>query len=321
MTEKFYDLTKISKNKLDKRNNTAGAEHHNFRTDEARAEYFAALEVREKRWPIQSENRIVETSLTKTFVRIGGPVDAPPLILFHGAAGNSLSWEPNIKPLSEHFRTYAIDNPYDIGGRSVYVRDVQSLDDYMTWMDEIFTALGLSDKINIIGISYSAWLIAEYSIRHPERLAKAVLLSPGLVVQNARFIWVLRFALSMFSRNFSRSFAQWFSRDAYMKGPYYRQLAEDVADDALRLSEKCIRRRMIPPRKIKDEKWKHITTPMLILAGEHEKIYHTEKAVAHMKRAAPRVKMEIVKGAGHDLPITQGEIVNKKIIDFLKGAI
>jgi pimeloyl-ACP methyl ester carboxylesterase len=319
MKEKSADLMNKSKCKLDKQANMTSTEYHNFRTAEARAEYFAALDVREKRWPILSENRFFETSWAKTFVRIGGPIGAPPLVLIHGMAGNSLSWEPNIKALSEHFRTYAMDNPYDIGGRSVYIRDVKNLDDYMSWMDETFMMLGLSDNINIVGISFSAWLNAQYAMRCPDRLAKVVLLSPGLVVQNARFIWVFRFLLSMLNPSFSGRFAQWFSKDAYIKGPYYKQLVEDVANDALMLSGKCIPRRAVRLTKLKNEEWKRITTPMLILAGEHEKIYHPAKAIMHMKRVAPHVKMEVIGGAGHDLPITQREIVNQKMIEFFSG--
>jgi pimeloyl-ACP methyl ester carboxylesterase len=318
MNEKSAVLVNKAEFNQDMQANIAGSELHNFRTADARAEYFAALEMREKRWPIPLENRIIETSWAKTFVRIGGPIDAPPLVLIHGMAGNSLSWEPNIKALSEHFRTYAVDNPYDIGGRSVYIRDVKNLDDYMSWMDETFTMLGLNDNINIIGISFSAWLNVQYAMRRPDRLAKVVLLSPALVVQHVRFIWILRFLLSMLNRSFSRSFAQWISKDAYMKGPYYKQLVEDVANDARMLSGKCIPRHAVRPTKLKNEEWKHITVPMLILAGEHEKIYHPHKAVTHMNRVAPHVKMEVIKNAGHDLPITQSEIINQKIINFLK---
>jgi pimeloyl-ACP methyl ester carboxylesterase len=208
MKEKSVDLMSEAKCKLDKPDNITSTEYHNFRTAEARAEYFAALDVREKRWPIPLVNRIVETSWAKTFVRIGGPIDASSLVLIHGMAGNSLSWEPTIKALSEHFRTYAIDNPYDIGGRSVYIRDVQNLDDYMSWMDETFTMLDLRDNINIVGMSYGAWLTAEYAMHHSERLSKVALLSPALVVQHVRFIWVFRLILSMLNKKISRKFGQ-----------------------------------------------------------------------------------------------------------------
>jgi pimeloyl-ACP methyl ester carboxylesterase len=316
MEGKSVDLLMKAKRNLDRQANTAWTEFHPFRSAEARAEYFAALEVREKRWPIPSENRFVETPWARTFVRIGGPTDAPPLVLIHGAATNSVSWEANVKGLSEKYRTYAIDNPYDIG-RSVYVRDAKNIDDYAAWMDETFTALGLGSKVNVVGMSYGAWLICEYAIRYPQRLAKAVLLSPALTVQNVRFIWVVRCLLSMLNRSLSRNFARWTLKDAYTKGPYYRQLVEEVGNDALMMSQKCISRHVVIPTKLKDEEWKRITMPMLILAGEHEKIYDPWKAVEHVKRVAPDVKMEIIAGAGHDLPVVHSEIVNQKVVDFL----
>jgi pimeloyl-ACP methyl ester carboxylesterase len=73
------------------------------------------------------------------------------------------------------------------------------------------------------------------------------------------------------------------------------------------------------PTKLKDEEWRRIITPMLVLAGEHEKIYHPAKAMKYMKRVAPHVKMEVIEGAGHDLPVVQVDIVNQKVIEFLSA--
>jgi pimeloyl-ACP methyl ester carboxylesterase len=317
MERRSVGLLMKAKRGLDKQANMPWTEYHPFRSRDARAEYFASLEEREKRWPIPSDNRVIETSWAKTFVRIGGPPDAPPLVLMHGAATNSVSWEANVKALSEEHRTYAIDNPYDIG-RSVYHRDVKNIDEYAAWMDETFSALGLGDKLNIVGMSYGAWLTAEYALRYPQRLAKAVLISPALTVQNVRPIWVARCLLSMLNRSLSRNFAQWTLKDAYSKGSYYKQLVEEVGNDALMMSQKCISRHVVIPTKLKDEEWASITVPMLVLVGENEKIYHPRRAIEHMRRVAPNVKVEVIAGAGHDLPVAQLEIVNQKVLDFLK---
>jgi pimeloyl-ACP methyl ester carboxylesterase len=317
MEGKSVDLLMMARRRLDVQANTAWTEFHPFRSAEARAEYFAALERRERRWPIPSEDRVVETSWAKTFVRVNGPAGGPPLVLMHGAATNSVSWECNIQGLSERFRTYAIDNPYDVG-RSVYVRDAKTVDDYVAWMDETFAALGLTDGLNLVGMSYGAWLTAKYMLAHPERLARAVLLVPALTVQNVRFVWVVRCLLSMLNRRLSQNFARWTLRDAYEQGPRSRQLVEEVADDGLALSKKCLARHVVLPTKLTDAEWRHLTTPMLVLAGEHEKHYHPSKAVAHLARVAPQVKMEILAGAGHDLPAVHPELVNQKVIAFLE---
>ena len=59
--------------------------YHPFRSAEAKEEYLALYDRRIKRWPVASETRMIETSHGHTFVRISGPVDAPPLVLLHGA--------------------------------------------------------------------------------------------------------------------------------------------------------------------------------------------------------------------------------------------
>jgi len=318
MKGKSVDLLMRAKRRLDAQANTAWTEYHPFRSAEARAEYLASLERRERRWPIPSEDRVVTTSWARTFVRVGGPADGPPLVLMHGAATNSVSWECSIQGLSERFRTYAIDNPYDVG-RSVYTRDARSIDDYVAWMDEALTALGLSTGINLVGMSYGAWLTAKYALAHPERLARAVLLVPALTVQNVRFVWVVRALLSMLNRGLSQGFARWTLRDAYEQGPRARQLVEEVADDGLALSKKCISRHVVLPTKLADDEWRRLATPTLVLLGEHEKHYHPSRAVRHLARVAPRVEVEVIPGAGHDLPAVHPELVNRMVLAFLQA--
>lgn len=317
MENKSVDLLMKAKRSLDQQANSAWTEFHPFRSAAARAEYFASLERREQRWPVPSENRFVETSWARTFVRVSGPADAPPLALLHGAATNSISWEPNIEALSGKYRTYAIDNPYDVG-RSVYQRDVTNIDEFVDWMDETFGALGLGDRFDLAGMSYGAWLTAEYLLHHPERVRKAVLLSPALTVQNVRVIWIVRCLLSMLNKTLSRNFARWTLYDSYSQGGYPQQLCEEVASDGLTLAKKCISRHVVLPTKLKDTEWQRIKTPLLVLAGEHEKVYHPAKAIEYMKQVAPHVQFEVIAGAGHDLPLVQREIVNQKVLEFLQ---
>jgi hypothetical protein len=88
---------------------------HPFRSAASQAEYLALYEARARRWPIASETRQVDTPSGQTFVRISGHPAAPPLVLLHGARGNSLMWIPNIAALSARYRTYAIDTIGETG--------------------------------------------------------------------------------------------------------------------------------------------------------------------------------------------------------------
>ena len=143
--------------------------YHPFRSAKAKEEYLTYYDKKSEAWPVASENRVVETYYGKTFVRISGPSDAPPLVLLPGAAASSLMWKYSIKSLSERYCVYAIDNIYDVG-RSVYSRRMKSSDDFVSWLDELFTTLKLGNNINLMGLSYGGWLTAKYALHHPEKV-------------------------------------------------------------------------------------------------------------------------------------------------------
>ena len=54
------------------------------------------------------------------------------------------------------------------------------------------------------------------------------------------------------------------------------------------------------------------------LLGEHDVIYSPEKAVARLKRVAPSVTAEIVPDAGHAVTVVEAEVVNRRILAFLR---
>ena len=118
------------------------SDFHPFRSMEAKSRYLAFEDAMAKKWPLVSEERMVQTSFGRTFMRISGPVDAPPLVLLPGGGCNSMIWSANIMALSENYQTYALDNIYDFG-RSVYTRKLEGGTDFSRWLNELFDTLGL----------------------------------------------------------------------------------------------------------------------------------------------------------------------------------
>jgi pimeloyl-ACP methyl ester carboxylesterase len=150
-------------------------EYHPFRSRQAQERYLALYDQREKSWPVPYETRLVDTSYGPTYVRISGPENAPPLVLLHGAAGNSLQWIPNIADLSKDYRVYVIDNIYD-HGRSIYLREMDSADDFVDWLDDLFDQLELGNDINLVKEwAYEAYVAAR-SFK-PKSLASPTVLS------------------------------------------------------------------------------------------------------------------------------------------------
>jgi len=292
------------------------SEHHPFRSAEARERYLTLYDTRAKKWPVASESRMVETSYGRTFVRISGPLGSPPMVLLHGIGGNSLQWKFNIEALSSRYRTYAVDNIYDYG-RSVYTKPIESADDFVNWFDELFTALGLGDDINLVGLSYGGWLTSQYALRFPDRLDRIVLLAPVCTVLPLPSEWIARAALSILPHPyFIRSLLFWMAEDL-AREEAGRKILEEWADDAY-VAIRCFKpKRMVNPTVLDDEELGGIEVPTLFLVGENERIYSAHQAIERLDAVAPEIMTEVIPDAGHDLAFVQADLVNRMILEFL----
>ena len=78
-------------------NYAALPEHYPFKSEAAEQQYQEYYDERGKEWPTPSEARYVETAFGKTFVRICGQEDAPPLVLL--PSGGLLLDTPGMREL------------------------------------------------------------------------------------------------------------------------------------------------------------------------------------------------------------------------------
>lgn len=268
----------------------------------------------QKAWPIQSESKIINTSYGSTYVRISGPLNAPPLVLLHGMNSNSLMWLPNIRELSKDYRTYAIDDIYG-NGRSIDTKTIKDSDDYNNWLNELFDVLEL-DNINLLGMSYGGWQASQYALNFPNKINKLVLLAPAATVLKTSSMFTTRAVLSLIPmRYFLKSLIYWVMADAVKKD----EKAMEKTVNFMYLASKSFKIRRPPaPTVLDDDELKNMQMPVLYLVGENEKIYSPTRAVERIKKVAPQIKAEIIPNAGHDLTSVQSRIIDDKVLEFLK---
>jgi pimeloyl-ACP methyl ester carboxylesterase len=295
------------------------SENHPFRSPAKKERYLAHYDARAERWPVVSETRIVETSWGPTFVRISGPADGPPLVLLPGANATALMWETNIEAFSRDHRVYAVDNVFDFG-RSVYVRNLKTPADFVSWFDELLDALGL-EKTHLAGLSYGGWIASEYALEHPERVERLVLLAPAATVLQFSTDFMKKGILCLIPhKHFVKSMMYWALADAAAGTEEHRRLAEEAADNAW-LGIRCFKpKQMVAPRILSDEELRGLAPPTLFLVGENEVIYSGTgaDAVRRLNTVAPQIITEILPDCGHDLTLIQAELVNRRILEFLE---
>jgi len=110
----------------------------------------------------------------------------------------------------------------------------------------------------------------------------------------------------------------WLMENAVKNDEVNQGLVERAVDDIL-VALKCFKFKMrVPLTVLKDKELESIKVPALFLVGENEKIYSAQQAVQRLNEVAPQIETETLPNCGHDLTIVQTEMVDKRILEFLR---
>jgi len=294
-------------------------DYHPFKSQKAKEAYLTYYDEKASHWPVASENKYANTSFGQTFVRISGPKNGPSLVLLPGDTVNSLDWMPQIENLSKDFRTYALDHIYD-NGRSIYTRSIKKPEEFVEWLDELFTVLEL-DNINLMGYSYGGWQASLYALSYPEHLNKLILLAPASTVLRPRIKTIIRVILYYFihTHYMVKKYFYWMYADSVRKNEESKNFIDEMIAEEF-LAKKCFKKRkFVNPTVLTDKDWQNLKVPTLFLTGENEVLYSAEKAMQHLNTLAPDIKTAIASDAGHDLAIVKPEWVTSEVLKFLKN--
>jgi pimeloyl-ACP methyl ester carboxylesterase len=283
-----------------------------FRSPESKARYFKAYEAVLKEWPVPYEELYIPTGFGVTHVIASGQKEAPALILLHSAGSGAGQWVKNIEPFSQLYRTYAVDAIGEVN-KSVTTRRLRKRQDCVDWMTDLLNGLSIG-KTDLVGNSYGGFLAFNTALYLPDRVTKVVLISPAAtLVQMWAFYLHIAFpykiGYAFKSNRIILSGFNWiwggFPRDATFKA--YSELGKICGFPC---------NQILPP-VYRDAELSQISTPILLLIGNHEVIYDPERAIRRATRLVHGLKAEIVPNANHNAQVTAPEMVNAKILEFL----
>jgi pimeloyl-ACP methyl ester carboxylesterase len=111
--------------------------------------------------------------------------EGPVVVFLHGLAGSWQNWLENILPLAADHRAIAIDLPGF--GESPMPERAISVSDYARTVVELLNALGVDERVTIIGNSMGGFVGCEMAIRFPKRIERLVLVAgAGLSLRHMR---------------------------------------------------------------------------------------------------------------------------------------
>ena len=263
--------------------------------------------------PVPYETRTVGTRFGDTHVVIGGPPGAPPLVLFHGWNGNASRIGAEFPfTLAEH-RVYM---PDIIGnsGKSAPSRPPTAGSNYADWACDLLDGLGL-DGVIAMGISGGGWMTLKLAAYAPERVFKGIAVSTdGLTPITWRKLILGITPAGMWP---NPTTVRWFVQTIKSPDVPMNRDAEDFGR-GIEIMLKYHRTQR-NPGLLTDDELRRITSPLLVLMGEHECFFDPRKAVARARRLIPGlVAAEVVAHAGHLMTADQPEFLEARVQRFLR---
>ncbi|HSF83213.1 MAG TPA: alpha/beta fold hydrolase [Anaerolineales bacterium] len=217
------------------------------------------------------------------------------LVFLHGFAGKAVQWIYQLRNFSDANRVIAIDVRGH--GRSSKPGGDYSMNTLQADLVAVLDALGVNEKIVLVGHSFGGALVSEFAYRYPERVERIILIA---------------------------------SAGEYRLNPLYR-LGLKLPHSVLRLLAPMVRNWLgAPPSILKSiyqdvlSSWvgwslfRDISVPTMVIRG-HKDLVFEKPLFEEVTRAIPGAEDLDVGASGHMVMLERREAVNRAIDRFLES--
>ena len=234
--------------------------------------------------------------------------EGPPLVLAHGAGGNTQIWWQQVPYFSSRYRVLTFD--HRCFGRTVCAPDAFKPEFFGSDLIAILDAEKI-DRVSLVCQSMGGWTGLRMALEYPERLSSLVLCgTPGGIVTDRILEAAKRIAQRAATDGIrgNAALANAFQKEQPELAFLYDQIGSHNHGFSPALLGKLASARVDP-----DELKSH-TTPTLLLSGEEDALFPTE-AIREIADLIPGAILETVPGSGHspyyEMPETFNRIVNE----------
>lgn len=254
----------------------------------------------------------------RLYYEVSGPAGAPPLVLLRGLGRTVRHWGTLLELLGDRLRVVVLDNrgvglssaplpPYDTG---VMATDVASVLDHA----------GVA-RASVFGLSMGGMIAQKFALRCPERVLRLVLACTRAGGRSGRAtspVTLLRLAAALALPE-PRALAHTAS---VILAPEFLANNPGVVTEWQRIArEQPTRRRGYlgqigaALRHDTSRDLGRLRIPTLVVSGDADRMIDVENS-RHLARVIPGARLEILAGAGHDLPIERPRELAALLTEF-----
>lgn len=269
-----------------------------FRSEAARATVAGWHERFRAKLKAPVEARTVPTAFGETHLLVGGPADAPPVVLVHGAMASSAHVLGELEGLLSRFRVHAVD----VLGQSVKSADARlrvDNDDAGRWLAEVMERLRLR-RVHVVGVSWGGFVATRLAVVAPARVERLVLLVPAGLVKTPPWLGFTRMGWPMLKYRLFPSEAR---KRAFLEGLLTTTTDEWLpylgdAFDAYRMD-------MRVPKLATPGELAGFTAPTLVVAADDDVSFPGEALLARARALFPGLaETELLRDCRHSPPTT-----------------
>lgn len=258
----------------------------------------------------------------------------PVLLLIHGMAGSSATWQRVVPGLAQHFTVVAPDL---LGhGRSDKPEGDYSLGAFACTLRDLLVALG-HERATVVGQSLGGGVAMQFSYQYPERTERLVLVGSGGLGREVNRLLrllslpgseaVLRLACSARVHEAIESVSNGVARVGIRPAPFVAELWRSYAsltnDDARHAFLRTLRA-VVDPRgqAVSAANRLHLAgeVPTLIVWGDADRIIPVDHAYA-AHALIPESRLEIFQGIGHYPHCEAPERFVRVLTDFIETTV
>lgn len=253
--------------------------------------------------------------------------EGPIVILVHGFNLDLNTWSTNLDALARHFKVYALDlwgsgfstrEPLDYG-YPLFAEQIRSFMDHL----EI-------SKAHLVGHSMGGGTSIYFSVRHPDRVQRLVLVGsvgvPRPLPLRARFFelpWIPEFLFGLkidaIRKNNLRDY--WIYDPARLTDEWFKRFSlHQKIEGSSRATLSVLRKDFFNTLDREIHALARLDIAVLMIWGRHDRAVPVDSG-QKMHRILTGSRLEIFEDAAHLVSFDQPEAFNRAVIDFLEEDI
>jgi len=289
---------------------------YNYLSDRDEEIFTQFLNDETNNWSFPHTVHNIRTESGDTYIVESGKENTETILYLHGYGLNSISGKKFLSGLGKKYHVLAPDIMWQIG-RSVprHAIDKKKLVEcYGKWIIEVLDYFRI-EKVNIVGLSFGAWITMSFALKHSDRIKTITAISP------AGFFAPLNLSL-LYDQIRSAFFPGRSNIRKFIVNSYGKKNILDEFDyELLTMVMKHCRKNspaLVPATVFTDSELGMIKNPLLLIIGTDDIYLKKDRICERVSRLVKNAKIVQLENAAHYLHNTHYDKVEKEVMELIE---